>query len=321
MIHRLWRGKKWRGVYAPAGVLIGCGVLAAVGVAGAAEQAETKTIGVREDAPQQRFFDPANPDPEGDPPVVAIDTGDTIKWDFTGATQPHNAAEDDSQPQPDADPTWPGYATPYSFVSLTTSRTFNYPGDYKFYCQAHPQMTGTIKVTGDPVEPTPTPPPGGAPPPPPPAGPHPDADGEPLRDPHPDPHPDACAGRPHVDAAAHRERQRRHRRAGPHGRQGQEPAPRRARHVQALRARRGDAAREEALRQGRPHGQRAGAAGHPDRHRAQLPPQARPLHGRAAGPRRVRQSLDAAARGLPDPPLSDGAHESVPPARRRVVAP
>jgi len=198
MIHRLWRGKKWRGVYAPAGVLIGCGVLAAVGVAGAAEQAETKTIGVREDAPQQRFFDPANPDPEGDPPVVAIDTGDTIKWDFTGATQPHNAAEDDSQPQPDADPTWPGYATPYSFVSLTTSRTFNYPGDYKFYCQAHPQMTGTIKVTGDPVEPTPIPTPSASPTPTPTASPS----ATPTPTPTPTPAPDDHTSTPPPTASA-----------------------------------------------------------------------------------------------------------------------
>ena len=145
MSHRLRQALGRRGFQAAAGALVAGGVLASVGAAGAAQQAQEKVIRIGSD------------DGSFSPTLVEINTGDTITWDFTAAVQAHNAAEDEREPQPDADPTWQGYKTKFSFEQVKTSRTFNYAGEYKFYCQAHDYMKGTIKVTGDPVEETPTP--------------------------------------------------------------------------------------------------------------------------------------------------------------------
>jgi hypothetical protein len=57
---------------------------------------------------------------------------------------------------PAEDPGWAAFASPIS-AAVTQSYTFNYPGSYVFVCQVHQGMNGTVTVTGDPVEPTPTP--------------------------------------------------------------------------------------------------------------------------------------------------------------------
>jgi plastocyanin len=149
MIHRLWQGKKRRGVYAPAGVLVACGVLAAVGVAGAAQD---ETIGVIDTSDPQRFT----------PPDVDVETGDTVTWDFAGSTTVHNVAAANDVP---ADPNWGKsdqgdtqfFASAFVMTG-TAEYTFTQEGVYQFVCQAHPQMVGTVTVTGPPVTPTPTPP-------------------------------------------------------------------------------------------------------------------------------------------------------------------
>jgi plastocyanin len=87
----------------------------------------------------------------GETAEVSINTGETVTWNFDPADAVHNAASTNDVP---ADPAWKDYAG--AFVSEGSySRTFNQPGTYEFRCDVHPVMTGTINVTGAPVE-TPT---------------------------------------------------------------------------------------------------------------------------------------------------------------------
>jgi plastocyanin len=100
---------------------------------------------------------------------VAIAPGDTVTWHFasTGTFGGHNAADADHG----SSPTWKVPAS--GFVTTGTGeKTFDTAGVYKFLCQAHPQMHGTVTV-GTP--PPPPPPPDDNPPPssPPPTGTHP----------------------------------------------------------------------------------------------------------------------------------------------------
>jgi plastocyanin len=148
MRDRLRQGKSRRGTYVAVGMLAGCGALAGVGAAGAAQQATDATVA----AVDTRF----------DPDTVSIETGDKVTWTVNGS-QPHNIkggcppGEEECIPGPAEDLAWTSYATPLVFTG-TYERTFNKPGIYRYYCQAHTaQMQGTIEVTGDPVDPTPTP--------------------------------------------------------------------------------------------------------------------------------------------------------------------
>jgi plastocyanin len=148
MRDRLRQGKSRRGTYVAVGMLAACGALAGVGAAGAAQQATSATVA----AVDTRF----------DPDTVSIETGDKVTWNISGL-QPHNIkggcppGEEGCMPGPAEDPDWTSYVTPL-VMSGTYERTFNEPGTYRYYCQAHTaQMQGTIKVTGDPVDPTPTP--------------------------------------------------------------------------------------------------------------------------------------------------------------------
>jgi plastocyanin len=85
--------------------------------------------------------------------ITDVQTGDTVTWVFDGSANQHNAAHETGVTSPD--PTWDAYAGP--FVT-TGSYSFKFlkPGDYTYVCQAHSSMTGTIHVTGDPIDPTPT---------------------------------------------------------------------------------------------------------------------------------------------------------------------
>jgi plastocyanin len=144
MRDRLRQGKSRRGTYVAVGMLAACGALAGVGAAGAAQQAADVTIGI---APGNKF------DPN-DPVTVPIHTGDTIVWDFdASAGVSHNVHATAGPPE---DAGWATFSTDFQ-SSGEVRRTFNQRGTFTFVCQAHSGMSGTIEVTGDPVDPTPTP--------------------------------------------------------------------------------------------------------------------------------------------------------------------
>jgi plastocyanin len=96
-----------------------------------------------------------------DPPSVTIDVGDTVTLDNIGGT--HNFHFSDGQQLPavataDNDPVW----------DTPPTKTFNAPGTYSFYCDAHGlAMSGTVKVVDpDATPPTPSPTPTATPTPP-----------------------------------------------------------------------------------------------------------------------------------------------------------
>ena len=85
---------------------------------------------------------------------MAIETGESVTWDFDGSTVVHNVKGESG---PAEDPDWAGYRSQF-LSSGEVSRTFTQPGTYTFVCEAHPQtMTGSVTVTGAAVTPTPTP--------------------------------------------------------------------------------------------------------------------------------------------------------------------
>lgn len=82
-------------------------------------------------------------DNEFDPPMVTIQTGDTIRWaDITDAGNLHNVVSEDGLWVP-AEP-----ADGWTFI-----HRFNQPGTFNYYCEVHQAqgMVGTIVVVGDPV--------------------------------------------------------------------------------------------------------------------------------------------------------------------------
>jgi plastocyanin len=91
---------------------------------------------------------------------VKIHTGDTVRWDFDGAKQPHNvrsALTDASTPK---DSAWDDdFKRDYHFPPGQGSETYTFgkAGVYRFVCEVHANvMYGTITVEGEEVE-TPTP--------------------------------------------------------------------------------------------------------------------------------------------------------------------
>lgn len=123
--------------------VMGC-VVACVSVAGAAELRADQLVR-------------ATGDTTWDKTALAIETGDTVTWDFAGAPGvTHNAQKDPEEP-PTADPNWEAFKTEYA-SSGREGFTFTKPGTYHFVCGAHSRtMFGTVEVTGEPVEPTATP--------------------------------------------------------------------------------------------------------------------------------------------------------------------
>src|SRR3954464_4199234 len=85
----------------------------------------------------------ANKDNVMDPSSLSIKTGDAIKfhWNESG----HNVHFQNS-PEGDVD-------LGYHSTGYEVSHTFTQPGTYKFVCDSHSGMKGTIDVTGAPVSP------------------------------------------------------------------------------------------------------------------------------------------------------------------------
>jgi plastocyanin len=131
-------------------ILITAAVVATAGVAGADE---STTIYISEAGGPCFTLQPGNP-PCGAKPAVTIQTGDTVTWDFAGGTGiGHNVADGDRPINQER------YKSSF-LTSGTYSHTFGEPGTYRFICQAHTGMEGTVTVEGAPVEtqtPTPTP--------------------------------------------------------------------------------------------------------------------------------------------------------------------
>jgi hypothetical protein len=86
-----------------------------------------------------------------------MQTGDTLTWDFGSGVSIdmlHNAQRKAGATTADAN--WNAF-TPAVQVGGTRSFTFTRAGVYEFVCGVHPTMTGSVTVTGDPVQPTATP--------------------------------------------------------------------------------------------------------------------------------------------------------------------
>jgi plastocyanin len=71
-----------------------------------------------------------------EPASVEVRSGDTVTWTNTGAA-PHTVTADDGSF--DSGQLAPG---------ATFSQTFDARGDFTYHCTIHPQMTGTVSVTG-----------------------------------------------------------------------------------------------------------------------------------------------------------------------------
>lgn len=166
-----------RGVRAAAAVLLAGGVLASVGVAGAAQDVTV----VAEGSGTSSHWSVTD---------VQVETGDTVTWDFAAPT--HNVSSTDESAK---DPRWAPYVYPgpteYDIapVGSASEYTFYKSGTYTFVCNLHPQqMVGTVTVTGEdlpiPTDPTPTPSP----------SPTPDPDPTPTPTPDPNPGPDPQPG-------------------------------------------------------------------------------------------------------------------------------
>jgi plastocyanin len=137
MSHRLREALRRRGAQAAVGSLAVTGALAGAGVASSAQDATINTA-------SSTWV----------PPNVSIATGESVTWNWVPNQGTHNLAATSG---PAADEEWQGQLVGYQSAGQYTKQ-FTQPGSYSFICNAHPgTMTGTVTVTGDPVEPTPTP--------------------------------------------------------------------------------------------------------------------------------------------------------------------
>ena len=137
MSHRLRGTLRRRGAQAAIGSFVVTGTLAGVGVASSAQDATINTTAAL-----------------WNPPDVTIATGDSVTWNWdTSPGVAHNLVADGG---PAADPTWTGQLEGFKTGGQYT-RQFTQPGTYKFLCQAHINMKGSVTVEGEPTEPTPTP--------------------------------------------------------------------------------------------------------------------------------------------------------------------
>ncbi len=122
------------------GVLAAGVAVGSVAVAGAAEEQADQLIGI---AGENAW----------DKPAVSINTGDTVTWRWERSGQPHNVRGESG---PDTDPNWKALRTEFG-NDAEVKFTFTQPGDYRYLCEAHAGMVGTITVAGAPVQPTATP--------------------------------------------------------------------------------------------------------------------------------------------------------------------
>jgi plastocyanin len=140
MRHRLRQGISARSIRVAVGGAVAAAMAGTMGVAGASQQAAETVIST--DASTQFL-----------PSTAAINTGDTVVWNFPAAGV-HNAVSSNDVP---ADPNWKDFVTSAPPSRGEYRYTFTQPGTYTFLCEVHAGMEGTVTVTGSPVTPTPTP--------------------------------------------------------------------------------------------------------------------------------------------------------------------
>jgi len=89
---------------------------------------------------------------------TAIDVGDTVRWDFSGAMFTHSSTEcGASCDTPTMTPLWDsGLISPAS-PSREFQHQFNQPGVFLYRCQVHPLLARGRIVVGGGGQPTPTP--------------------------------------------------------------------------------------------------------------------------------------------------------------------
>ena len=139
---------KNRGIVAAMVALAGTAAVGIAGAASGASSAADATIYVSETNGNCFTTSSTKPDCATTNGDVSIETGDTVTWNFAGSNASHNAAGGNDVP---ADPAWTTYAGPFTSTD-SYGREFTKPGAYRYVCQAHAGMEGTITVTGDPIE-------------------------------------------------------------------------------------------------------------------------------------------------------------------------
>lgn len=157
------RSRSRGGIYAAVAAMA---TTVGLGIAGAAGADQAAPADIYAHDPPPRCFSESETQCDAGPASVEINTGESVTWHFDDGTELHNVASSNAVA---ADPAWESYAGDFK-DSGSYSRQFNQPGTYEFFCQAHLEMTGTITVTGQPVEtatstPTSTPSPPSSPPP------------------------------------------------------------------------------------------------------------------------------------------------------------
>jgi plastocyanin len=78
-----------------------------------------------------------------EPSSLEVATGTTVTWTNNGQAR-HTATADDGT-----------FDSGRLRTGESVSFTFNTPGTFAYHCEVHPEMTGTIVVTGEPVAATP----------------------------------------------------------------------------------------------------------------------------------------------------------------------
>jgi plastocyanin len=146
--------KRRRGILAATTTLAVAAGIAAVSVAGAAQD---RTIYVFDKSGLPCFTATQNAAQCGGPVDITVQTGDTVAWNFDGSMSIHNSAAAATDASAPPDSAWNAHThTPYVSAGEQTW-TFGRAGTYKYVCELHPAtMYGTITVEGSEVE-TPTP--------------------------------------------------------------------------------------------------------------------------------------------------------------------
>jgi plastocyanin len=147
--------KRRRSLLAATSALAVAAGIAVVSVAGAAQETKIRVS----DTSGTSCFALTEQAACAGPIDLTVETGDTVTWDFAGATMPHNVAADAKNPSDEPDDRWKKFVTqgspPFHNPGSggTDSYTFDKPGVYRYVCQLHADtMKGTITVKGQPVE-------------------------------------------------------------------------------------------------------------------------------------------------------------------------
>jgi plastocyanin len=141
-----------RGLIAATSALFVAAGIAVASVAGAAQDA---VVYVSENGGFCFTTSPSKPACTTSDVNLTIQTGDKVTWDYSGSTIIHNAYPGPGTASTPANTAWDARRPAFQQTG-TDEWTFGAAGVYRFYCQVHASMFGTITVEGGQVE-TPTP--------------------------------------------------------------------------------------------------------------------------------------------------------------------